>query len=208
MTHINDLKTFLETLTPQVRSADASEIGKSIDAKYISNGPWTVWKNPPWIDFTRELIEPGYKTDPKEGEPEEYPEGAITIRGDIDFWIVAVLPRRFEAIPMTDIVRLLWPDIEKPTIYPDTGDVYWEALDNHDMEVPGEPFELWVDYPPTSGIEPSNERLITYSSVEALSKVLLDVTTQNAEQEKRHPGISAKYYGQAWKAGTRSVVAI
>lgn len=135
MTTIHDLETFIGTLKPEPRSDDESEIEKAIDANYISDDPWTIWKNPPWNDFTREVIEPGYTVTPEAGPQITYHDGAIVIRGDVNFWVTAVLPRHFEVIPFPDVVKLIWPDIDTPTIYPDDGDIYWDAIDNQDMRV-------------------------------------------------------------------------
>lgn len=204
MSDIRDLEAFLASLTVDPRPADESDIERQINATYKSNGLWMVWINPPWKDFTRQLIEPGYTTKTDEGEVDTtYEEGALLIRGDANFWMTAVLPRKFETIPLAVLVKTIWPHIDQPTLYPDDGDIYWTALDNQDMEVPGEPYELWVEYPYMSETELEQNRLSMYANEAELLSALSSANRQNAEQTERHPENRARYYGLAWKDGVR-----
>lgn len=204
MTDFRDLEAFLATLTTDPRPHDESDIEREINAIYKSNAPWRVWTNPPWNDFTRELIDPGYTTQTDEGEVDTtYAEGALVIRGDVNFWMTAVLPRKFETIPLADLVKALWPHIDNPTLYPDDGDIYWEAIGNEDMEVPGEPYELWVEYPLISEDGLEKTRLGMYKSEAELCASLSSANRQNAEQIRRQPETRAHYYGLVWKDGVR-----
>lgn len=70
----------------------------------------------PGFDFNREIVEPGTN--------ERFPEGAIGIRVDGDFWTVAVLPYSYKDTPLRDIVAELWPQyLEQATFEPDSGTV-------------------------------------------------------------------------------------
>ena len=204
MNPIEDLEHFLASLTVDPRSEDENEIERQINALNKSNGPWSVWFNPPWKDFTREMIDPGYTTTTEDGEVDTtYLDGALIIRGDFNFWMVAVLPRRFENVPLADLVKVIWPHVEEPMLYPDDGHIYWEAIGDQDMEVPGEPNELWVEYPRSSETDLEQNRLSTYASEAELTAHLFHAIRQTAEQQ---PGSAARYYGQIWKDGGRIVL--
>lgn len=70
----------------------------------------------PGLDFNREIVEPGTH--------EHFPEGAIGIRADGDFWTVAALPYSYLDTPLRDIVAQLWPQyLEQATFEPDSGTV-------------------------------------------------------------------------------------
>ncbi len=63
--------------------------------------------------FNREILEPGVN--------KAFPNGAVGIRVDDDFWSVAALPLgQFRGIPIEQIVALLWPDLTNPTFGPDS----------------------------------------------------------------------------------------
>jgi hypothetical protein len=204
MNAVRELEAFLANLKVDARPEDESEIERQINAIQKSDGPWSVWTNPPWRDFTRELIEPGYTTTTEDGEVDTtYAEGALIIRGDTNFWMTALLPRRFEAIPLADLVQTIWPHVEKPTLYPDDGHIYWEAIGNQDMEVPGEPYELWVEYHYMSRTELERNRLSTYANEAELSSTLRSARLQTAELQKDGSDSSARYYGLTWNNGVR-----
>jgi hypothetical protein len=70
----------------------------------------------PGIDFNREIVEPG--------EHEGFPEGAVGIRADGDFWTVAALPYSLKEVPLAEIVKQLWPQYaDKADLCPDAGSV-------------------------------------------------------------------------------------
>lgn len=73
-------------------------------------------KDLPGIDFNRELVEPG--------EHEGFPDGAVGIRADGDFWTVAALPYALKDVPLTEIVKQLWPQYaDEAKLCPDHGTV-------------------------------------------------------------------------------------
>ena len=55
----------------------------------------------PGHDFCREIVEPGTN--------ETFPDGAVGIRVDDDFWAVAALPYEFKNQGLREIVKELWP---------------------------------------------------------------------------------------------------
>lgn len=68
----------------------------------------------PGLDFNRELIEPGTN--------DAYPEGAVGIRVDDDFWAVAALPLAYRDTPLPELVATLWPHYAEQAEYcPDSG---------------------------------------------------------------------------------------
>jgi len=76
--------------------------------------PYWVGENPSFNDYNREIIEPGMI--------DVFPEGAIGIRVDDDFWAVAALPLSYIDTPLEDIVEALWPEHTMDATYnPDVG---------------------------------------------------------------------------------------
>lgn len=181
----NALATFVSDFKPG--KLPASSDG---DELYLIEGKWIIMISPPWKDFTREIVEAN----------EEYPEGAVSIRGDIDFYHVAILPYHFKDIPVIDIVETLWPNLSDPVIYPDHGDHYWVALDDQSLEIPGEPFELWVTYPLQDPNKMEDHRLQSFAKQEQLDHVMtcLEKLVRKIEVS------NAEYYGMLWHQGTRT----
>ena len=70
----------------------------------------------PGLDFNRELVPPGTFS--------KYPEGAVGIRVDDDFWAMAALPWKYADTPLFRIVKELWPECvaEGVTYGPDSDD--------------------------------------------------------------------------------------
>jgi hypothetical protein len=67
----------------------------------------------PSNDFNREIVEPNSLPD--------FPEGALGIRVDEDFYAVAALPLRFQVLPIELIVKAIWPDRFEDAVFgPDT----------------------------------------------------------------------------------------
>lgn len=64
-------------------------------ARPDENEPW------PGSDFTRELAAPGTNA--------TFPEGAVGIYIDDDFWCVAALPWAWREVPLAELVGTLWP---------------------------------------------------------------------------------------------------
>lgn len=60
----------------------------------------------PDIDFNRDIVAPGASV--------TFPDGAIGIYVDENFWDVAALPLRFIDLPLPRVVAILWPDVTDP----------------------------------------------------------------------------------------------
>lgn len=113
---------------------DLRDLAASIRTDEQKTG-FFVWNDVPFNDFNRQIIEPG--------DDAAFPSGLLNIYGDEDYYIVASLPYRFKELSCADIIPILWPEIENPIFLPDHGDYWWTAKANHNLEVPGEPWELW-----------------------------------------------------------------
>lgn len=77
-------------------------------------------------DFNRDVIKP-------EDNDRNLPEGAVGIRVDDDFWIMAILPYKYVDLSLTDLVEAIWK--LEPGTYetkPDSGtpeqDAYYKLL--------------------------------------------------------------------------------
>lgn len=88
MTDIKTLKRFVEQ-------------GENIDGKVIACGDYWWSVAVPCYDFNKEIVEPGTN--------ETFPDGAIGLRVDDDFWAVAALPYKFRDLQTRDIVDVLFP---------------------------------------------------------------------------------------------------
>ena len=66
-------------------------------------------------DFNREIVEPGIN--------EHFPDGAVGVRVDDNFWVVAVLPLSYRDTSIEEIVAEFWPDAKNPTYKPDADDI-------------------------------------------------------------------------------------
>lgn len=64
-------------------------------------GAFWYEKQPPFDDFSKEIVEPGTN--------ETFPNGAVGIRVDDDFWAVAALPYEYKDTPIEEIVAEYWP---------------------------------------------------------------------------------------------------
>ena len=117
------LKLELIDLAVAIRTDDSDATG------------YFVAKDHHFTDFNRQIVEPG--------EDENFPDGALGIYVDDDYYAVAALPYKYKALSCAEIVASLWPEIENPTILPDHGDYWWTAQRDLSLEVPGEPWELW-----------------------------------------------------------------
>lgn len=64
-------------------------------------------------DFNREIVEPGTN--------ETFPDGAVGIRVDDDFWTVGALPLKdYRTMPLPQIVSIFWPEVTDPIFKPDS----------------------------------------------------------------------------------------
>lgn len=66
-------------------------------------------------DFNREIIEPF--------ENRDFPDGAVAIRVDDNFWVVAALPLSYRDKSIQEIVAEFWPDAKNVTYKPDAHDL-------------------------------------------------------------------------------------
>lgn len=146
----------------------------------------------PSHDFCKEVVEPGSQPG--------LPAGAVGIRTDGDFAAFAALPYRFKYVPTAEIVAICWPNVEQPTICPDSGDYWWTAIYDDTLEVPGEPFELWcrVTYPDGSVEEQRHTTHVERSDAEAT------VRRFRAGLGKGH---TLTLQTREWKGGSRTVLA-
>lgn len=142
----HDLAAFAAALPPRVPNSPVVE------------GEWSILPEDELAshDFNREIVPPG--------QAPGYPEGAVLIRCDWDFWIVATLPPAFVALDCRSIVETLWPRIDATT-YPDAGDPWWDATADPEAEVPGQPFELWCSMDEAGAPDP-RERMGFYATRE------------------------------------------
>lgn len=99
---IDELKSFFDTM----------KYHKIHKCYYFSDlSKWNVSRNLPSHDFNREIVEPGIA--------KVFPEGALGIRVDDNFWSVAILPYKFKELSIQDIVSVLWSDVKDPEFNPD-----------------------------------------------------------------------------------------
>jgi len=91
-----------------MNTTEQIDIRKSLKKPY-----WATDVDLPSHDFCRELITPG--------KNKNFPEGAIGLRVDDDFWAVAALPNKYLNWSLEDIVKNLWPHAWKATFHPDSG---------------------------------------------------------------------------------------
>lgn len=105
-----------------------------------------------FLDFNREIYLPKISSN-LDGTTEQWPDGAIAIRVDSNFWLVGILPWEFYDVKIYDIVETLWPDLFEQAGFepdeinnPDTayyrnkkeGDIYpdqyyWDATFGYDI---------------------------------------------------------------------------
>ena len=65
-----------------------------------------------FTDFNKEIAVPR--------KLEKFPEGAVGIRVDSNFWLVALLEYEpYASMPLQDIVKQLWPEVENPSFKED-----------------------------------------------------------------------------------------
>jgi hypothetical protein len=96
-----------------------------LQAPYFADEPETYEEGrtgfPFGNDFNREIVEVGTNKD--------FPNGAVGIRIDCDFWIVGALPlEEYRDVPIEEIVAKFWPDVTDPSFHPDHGDPYWNTV--------------------------------------------------------------------------------
>lgn len=95
---LDDLRDYLKNIMK------AGPVEGVDDAVELRDGAFHVsLSSLPSHDFNREIVGPG--------KNEAFPEGALGIRVDDDFWVVAVLPYRFAELSIENLVEVIWPDI-------------------------------------------------------------------------------------------------
>lgn len=101
-----DLLAFVSTLRPS---------GEPDNPTLIGEGGYFLTREEALPDylFNKHIVPKGYNRD--------FPDGALGIFVDEDFWAVAALPARFQDLSIERLVALLWPDIALEVAYgPDT----------------------------------------------------------------------------------------
>lgn len=98
---------------------------------YFASDPDVVEDNyvgfAPGNDFNREIVEPGTN--------KMFPDGAVGVRIDDDFWVVAALPLdQYRDVPIQEIVKEFWPEVTKPVFKPDSGDPWWDRYHNGEFD--------------------------------------------------------------------------
>lgn len=110
----------IKALSPVVLGAvrlTADEASRDKEARF-----YFIDSGLPGIDFNREIHHPG--------KSDAYPEGALAIRADDDFWIVAVLPYEYVEYPLPAIVKTLWPSYADDASYTPDADTHERELYN------------------------------------------------------------------------------
>jgi hypothetical protein len=194
--HKSDLEDFIATLRPEVIETFSAGEDTPI---YISSDAWRVWTNPHWNDFTRQIVPPGGTLEGKSGKKSLFPDGAVLIWGDFNFWILAMIPPRFAQLSLSEVVTAIWPQVADPVLYPDADHPFWEAVGDRDMEVPGYPYELWVEY--TINEEDIELERLDYFKSDTELQVELLARSETGDKFLADPNV--KYFAQLWTDGQR-----
>jgi hypothetical protein len=123
-------------------------------------------------DLNREIAHPGTSSD--------IPDGAVGLRGDWDFWIVAYLPYRFVHLSCMEIASCIWPDVKDVVALPDSGEYWWTAKSDDSLEVPGEPFEVWATMRYEDDRDPEIIRIETFSTADRAAAYIRSRPRQDA----------------------------
>ncbi|UEM03687.1 hypothetical protein JL101_027695 [Skermanella rosea] len=100
-----------ETLVERLRVLRGS-MSREDGGWKMPDGLWWVANQPLTNDFNREIAAPG--------SLDKFPDGAVAVRVDDDFFVVAVLPPEFVGLGIERIVPVLWPDVTDPVFKSDT----------------------------------------------------------------------------------------
>lgn len=176
---IDDLKDFLLQFTDE-----RDEDGEAPTRRHHGNFFHDIRLH--FRDLNREIAHPGTNTD--------IPDGAVGIRGDWDFWLVAYLPHRFASLSCKEIASCVWPDVKDVIELPDSGEYWWTAKSDDNLEVPGEPFEVWLTACYEDGRDPDVMRIETFSTENEASEYI----------RKRHYQHDVSYETLIWTNGERS----
>lgn len=107
MTTKKELKIFIGDMKPSTKEHS--------DGCYEAGSYWyaSAKADIPGYDFCREIVAP--RTN------KTFPDGALGVRVDDDFWSVAALPYRFAELSIKEIVETLWPEhLAEATFEPDS----------------------------------------------------------------------------------------
>lgn len=182
---LEDLKEFLSLFASE-RDEPEGDGGDLAEPTRLSHGEFFHDIRLHFRDLNREIVLPGAN--------EEIPDGAVGIRGDWDFWIVAYLPYRFSGLSCSEIASCIWPDVKDVVALPDSGEYWWTAKSDDSLEVPGEPLEVWATMRYEDDREPEIIRIETFATADQASAYIRSRSKQKA----------ISYEVLAWIAGTRS----
>lgn len=108
---------------------------------------WFIDYTCPYTDYCREIVEPGNIN-------KSYPNGAVGIRVDDDFWAIAAIPYKFKELTCEEICIVLFPNTKNPVYLADSGSIeqiqetikhYEDTLNHVKVEYPGDHIE-WSYY--------------------------------------------------------------
>lgn len=175
---IDDLKDFLLEFTPATEEDGEDPVRRD-------HGDFFHSIRLPFRDLNREISHPG--------EDPDLPEGAVGIRCDWDFWLVAYLPYRFKNLSCKEIAASIWPDVEDVIALPDSGEYWWTAKSDDSLEVPGEPFEVWATMRYEDDRKPEAMRIETFETSDQAAAYI----------RKRQKQEAISYSMRVWADGVR-----
>lgn len=173
---MDDLGVFAKSLRPNKAKTWRTRSG------------WRASVDTPANDFNREIAAPGANA--------AFPDGVVRVMCDYDFYEVALLPYRFEPLTCAEIVSALWPEMERVVTYPDSGDHWWVAMADEELEIPGQPYEIWyhVDYADSHHEDRRFESYATREEAEGRARKVVSSVT---------PGTTMLYSVREWREGVR-----
>jgi hypothetical protein len=162
---IEDLKEYLTQFTEE-----ADEDGEKATRRHHGDFFHDIRLH--FKDLNRDIALPGTSSD--------IPDGAVGIRGDWDFWIVAYLPYRFAHLSCMEIASCIWPDVKDVVALPDSGEYWWTAKSDDSLQVPGEPFEVWATMRYDDERYPEIMRIETFATADRASAYIRSRPRQDA----------------------------
>ncbi len=162
---IDDLKNFLLQFTDEM-----GEDGEKATRRH--HGDFFHDIKLSYRDLNREIANPG--------DNASIPDGAVGIRGDWDFWLVAYLPHRFARLSCKQIASCIWPNVTNVIELPDSGEYWWTAKSDDSLEVPGEPFEVWATMHYEDDRDSEVMRMETFETADQASAYILSRPKQEA----------------------------
>jgi hypothetical protein len=188
---IDDLKDFLLQFKEEREESESAGSSPEEGAKptRLHHGDFFHDIKLHYRDLNREIARPGASPD--------IPDGAVGIRCDWDFWLVAYLPYRFAGLSCAQIAACIWPDIDDIVTLPDSGDYWWKAKSDDALQVPGEPFEVWATMRYEDDRDPEIMRIETFATEDGASAYI----------RRRPPQDAISYDIRAWMNGERTATA-